>query len=156
MSLYNPWVVGFSFPSAWSASAERQRAKAQRDSLRKNAIDRELASGVDPDSTAGRRRRARELTSSSSRRTLAAAYDRHLAAATGVPPPEVVPVNWRGVRVAATLVEHLTQRLREDSAIRVQGVARARLLLADSESALFDRDDDSAFGDAVRSTLALL
>ena len=120
---------------------------ALRCRLRRNAVDRELAAGADPDSSECRHLRASELTGESNRKALAAAYERHIVAATSSPPLDVLPVNWRGVRA---------QSLREDPGVRVQGVARARLLLTDRESALYDKDDDSGLVHEVRSTLALL
>jgi hypothetical protein len=124
--------------------------------LRRNAIDRELAAGADPDSTQCRHLRAAELTAAGSRRALAAAYQRHLVAATSFPQLDVVPVNWRSVRAAAPRLERLVQRLQEDARVRAQGVARARLLLADGDGALYAEGDDMSLADEVRSTLALL
>jgi RecB family endonuclease NucS len=65
-------------------------------------------------------------------------------------------VNWRGVRAATPQLERLVERLREDPGVRVQGIARARLLLTDADSALYAKDDDLRLADEVRSTLALL
>jgi hypothetical protein len=135
-------------PSSWLT--------ALRCRLRRNAVDRELAAGADPDSSECRHLRASELTGESNRQALAAAYERHIVAATSSPPLDVVPVNWRGVRAATPRLDRLSQRLREDPGVRVQGVARARLLLTDRESALYDKDDDSGLVHEVRSTLALL
>lgn len=132
------------------------RLTALRCRLRRNAIDRELAAGADPDSSECRHLRASELTGESNRKALAAAYERHIVAATSFPPLDVVPVNWRGVRAATPRLDRLAQRLREDRGVRAQGVARARLLLADGDSALHDKDDDSGLVHEVRSTLALL
>jgi hypothetical protein len=55
---------------------------ALRCRLRRNAIDTELAAGVDPDSSECHHRRTVELTAESTRQALAAAVERHLAAAT--------------------------------------------------------------------------
>lgn len=124
--------------------------------LRRNAVDRELAAGADPDSSECRHLRASELTGESNRQALAVAYERHIVAATSSPPLDVVPVNWRGVRAATPRLDRLAQRLREDPGVRAQGVARARLLLTDRKSALYDKGDDSGLVHEVRSTLALL
>jgi hypothetical protein len=124
--------------------------------LRRNAIDMELAAGADPNSSECHHRRGSELTAESNRQALAAAFERHLAAATSFPPLEVLPVNWHGVRAATPRLERLVKRLREDPRVRVQGVARARLLLTDADSALYAKDDDSRLAHEVRSTLAVL
>ena len=100
---------------------------ALRCRLRRNAVDRELAAGADPDSSECRHLRASELTGESNRKALAAAYERHIVAATSSPPLDVLPVNWRGVRAATPRLDRLAQSLREDPGVRVQGVARARL-----------------------------
>jgi hypothetical protein len=161
-SSYSPWTLGF--PPAWiphlsSGSPVRERCSwliALRCRLRRNAIDQELAAGVDPDSSECRHRRAAELTAASNRRALAAAYERHLVAATSFPQLDVVPVNWRGMRAAAPRLDRLAQRLREDPRVRAQGVARARLFLTDRDGPMYGEGDDTRLADEVRSTLALL
>jgi hypothetical protein len=140
--------------TSWTPTV--QGLTALRCRLRRNAIDKELAAGADPDSGECHHRRASELTSESNRQALAAAFERHLAAATSFPPLDVLPVNWHGVRAATPRLERLVKRLREDPGVRVQGIARARLLLTDADSALYAKDDDTRLADEVRSTLALL
>jgi hypothetical protein len=162
-SSYNPWNIGFPFLPATRTlemppGREPSRSSwvtALRCRLRRNTIDNELAAGADPDSSECRHLRAAELTAASNRRALAAAYERHIVAATSIPPLNVIPVNWSGVRAAAPRLEHLARRLREDPRVRAQGVARATLLLTDGDSALYARDELSLV-DEVRSTLALL
>jgi hypothetical protein len=161
---HDPWLVGFPFLSAPRPPARSPKREPLRRSwlialrcrLRRNAIDRELAGGADPDSNECRHLRASQLTSQSNRETLAAAYERLVRAATSFPPLDVLPVNWRAVRAARPRLERLAQRLREDRGVRAQGVARARLLLADRDSALHARERDARLLDEVRSTLALL
>jgi hypothetical protein len=167
---YDPWIIRFSFlpfvpffpaPSTPSGLTRRGRPRSSllitlRCRLRRNAIDRELAAGVEPESSECRDLRASELTAGSNREALAAAYERHLAAARSVPPPSVVPVNCRGVRTAAPRLAHLAKRLRDDPRVRAQGVARARLLLTERDSALHATGDGLSLVDEVCSTLALL
>jgi hypothetical protein len=129
---------------------------ALRCRLRRNAIDRELAAGTNPESSPCRHLRAAQLTTEGNREALAAAYERFLVASTSVFPLDAVPANWRGIRAARTRLEHLVQRLREDRSVRAQGVARARLLLTERDSALHAKDGDSRLLDEVHSTLALL
>lgn len=162
-SSYNPWSISFPFlpPPPLPGESPRQEPPrrswliALRCRLRRNAIDHELAAGAGPDSSECRHRRAAELTGESNRHALAAAYERLLVAATSFPPLDVVGINWRGVRAAAPRLEHLARRLREDPGVRAQGVARARLLLTERDSALHAKDDVGLV-DEVRSTLALL
>jgi hypothetical protein len=163
-SSYNRWTIGFPFLSAPRMPGGPSRRKPLRRSwlvalrcrLRRNAIDRELAGGADPDSSECRHLRASQLTGESNRKALAAAYERHIVAATSFPPLDVLPVNWRGVRAATSRLDRLAERLGEDPGVTAQGVARARLLLTDSDSALYAKDDDSSLVDEIRSTLALL
>jgi len=163
-SSYNPWIIGFPFLAAPRTPGRHPGREPLRRSwlialrcrLCRNAIDRELAAGADPDSSECRHLRAAELTAASNREALAAAYERHLVAATSIPPLDVVPVNWSGVRAAAPRLDRLAQRLRADPRVRAQGVARARLLLTDGDSALYAKDEDLTLVDEVRSTLALL
>ena len=160
----SPWFIGFPFLPAPQRSGGFPKREPLRSSwlialrcrLRRNAIDRELAAGADPDSSECRHLRAAELTGERNRQALAAAYERHLFAATSFPPHDVVPVNWRGVRAARPRLDRLAHRLREDPCVRAQGVARARLLLTDGDSALYATDDGLSLGDEVRWTLALL
>ena len=162
-SSHSPWMMGAPFlPAPWTPGEPSERepsrgswATALRCRLRRNTIDHELAAGADPDSSECRYLRAAELTAASNRRALAATYERHIVAATNVPPLDVIPVNWSGVRAATPRLEHLARRLREDPGVRAQGVARARLLLTDRDSALYARDD-LILAEEVRSTLALL
>jgi hypothetical protein len=160
---HDPWFIGFPFlaapRSAGSARRERRRSSwliALGCRLRRTAIDRELAAGADPDSSECRHLRASQLTSEGNREALAGAYERLLDAATSFPPLDVLPVNWRAVRAARPRLERLAHRLRKDRGVRAQGVARARLLLTDQNTALHVRDPDSRLTDEVRSTLALL
>ena len=161
---HSPSFMGFPFlappPTQRTRSGREPQPRAWlialRCRLRRNSIDRELAAGADPDSSECRHLRASELTTERNRQALAAAYERHIVAATSFPPLDVLPVNWRGVRDARTRLARLAQRLREDPGVRPQGVARARLLLADRDSALHVKDDDLSLMDEVRSTLAHL
>lgn len=124
--------------------------------LRRKAVDRELAAGADPNSSACRRHRASELTDEGNREALAVSYEHLLVGMTHTLPIGLAHVNWSAVRVATPLLDDLAERLRRDPAVRAQGVARAQLLLADRDSALYGRSDESRLVAEVRSTLALL
>jgi hypothetical protein len=160
---YNPWIIGLPFWSPRQPGGPPRREPSRRSllvamrcRLRRNAIDRELAAGADPESSECRRLRAAQLTAASSRQALAAAYERHIVGAASFPQLTVVPVNWRAVRAATPRLDRLVERLREDPRVRAQGVARARLLLTDNDGALYAGDDDRCLVHDVRSTLALL
>jgi hypothetical protein len=161
-SPHHPLTTGFPFlwvpstPSGLPLRKRRSWLSALRCRLRRNAIDKELAAGAKPDSTECRHLRSSQLTGRRNRQALAAAVERHIAAATNIPPLDVLPVNWRGVRAAAPHLDRLSQRLREDPRVRAQGVARIQLLLTDGDSALYAQDEDTRLVDEVRSTLALL
>ena len=154
--------MGFPFlppPHAPDGGREPLRSSwlmALRCRLRRNAIDRELAGGADPESSDCRHLRAAQLTAQSNREALAARYERLLIAATSMPPLDMLPVNWQGMRTARPRLDRLAQRLRETGPVSAQGVARARLLLTGQDSALYDRISASHLRDEVRSTLALL
>ena len=162
-SSYNPWILGFPSLPAPPTPGEDPRRERRRSSwlialrcrLRKNSIDHELAAGTDPNSSECRHFRAAQLTAASSRKALADAYERHVDAATSSPQLDVLSVNWSAVRAAAPRLRHLARRLREDPGVRAQGVARARLLLTERDSALHAKDDLSLVH-YIRSTLALL
>ena len=161
---HSPWFLGFPFLSAPRTTNTNTRAATRGSSwlvalrcrLLRNAIDRELAAGADPDSRECRHLRASQLTAESHRQALAADYERLLTAATTFPQLDVVPVNWCGVRAARPRLDHLVQRLREDPQVSAQGVARARLLLTDGDSALHERNADERLVDEISSALALL
>ena len=159
----DPWIIGFPFLRARRTAGGRRQGTPPRSSwliafrcrLRRSSLDRRLAAGADPNASECLCLRACELTGASSRRDLAAGYERLLVAATSFPQLEVLRVNWRAVRDARSRVDRLVERLQEDRGVRVQGLARARLLLTDADSVLYARDD-SSLAHELRSTLALL
>jgi hypothetical protein len=158
----SPWPVAF--PTAPGSRIPDSKSHPERASwlvalrcrLRRNAIDRDLAAGADPDSSECRHSRASQLTAESTREALAAELERFQVAATSVYPLDAVPVNWRGIREAGPHLDRLTQRLREDRTAKPQGIARARLLVATRDSALNANDGESRLVDEVRSILAFL
>ena len=160
-SSQNPWIVGFPAPlglqSPPGSHARRGSFLAGlRCRLRRGELDRELAAGADPESTECLHRRASELTTRSHCEELAAAYEQLLAEASAPPAFLRAPVNRAGVRESAPRLAHLAARLREDRGLRVQGVARARVLLTDAAGPLYAPHGRSRLGGAVRSALASL
>ena len=160
---YEPWSIGFPFlPAPRTAGGPRKGAPlrsswliAFRCRLRRNSLDRRLAAGADPKANECLHFRACQLIGASSRHDLAARYERLLVAATSFPQLDVLRMNWPAVRDARPRIDRLVERLQEDPGVRVQGVARARLLLVDDDSVLHAKDD-SSLADELRSTLALL
>ena len=161
---FNPWILGFpSLPDQPEKGSRPGREPSHRSwflgircRLHRRAIDRELAAGIDPESSACRHRRASQLTGMSERTKLASAYERLLAQSESPPVLDVAPVNWRGVRAAAPRLVRLAQRMREDPRVKAQGVACASLLMTDGTSPLYGPQDEQRLVDAVRSALALL
>lgn len=157
----SPWSTGFPVPTPGTPDTRTRPGRppwlvALRCRLHRNAIDRELAAGGDPDSSECRHLRASQLTAQRSRESLATAYERFLAGAMSVFPLDAVPLNWRGIRAATPSLDRLAQRLRQDRSVTPQGVARARLLLVARDSALNDKEAESRLVDEARSILALL
>jgi hypothetical protein len=140
---------------------ERDNAPAKffvwlRCRLHRSRIDRELADGASPDTDPCRHRRACELTARSEREKLASSIDALLALRAKTRAVRVVPVNWRGVQASSRRLEQLARRLRGESEVTPQGVARAARFLGDMTSPLFIPEDELGFAAEVRTTLALL
>jgi hypothetical protein len=96
------------------------------------------------------------LTASDARSRLAADYEHLLELCANPPAVAGVSTNWSEVRTCAGSLRRLAGRLRDDPAVRAQGVAKARILLVDSSSALHGRATRWMLGDQVRSALASL
>lgn len=117
-------------------------------------LDRELAAGTPPESSAGLAARAMTLTSTKIRRELAASLQRILAAA-GQPQatmrspaaavrPARIPVNRARIRQSAVPLAELASCLAAPGPVHVQGVAMLTQLLADGAGPLYHdgRGDD--------------
>lgn len=163
-SPFNPWLIGLPFLPAARSLEDRAIDEVREMSwstrfrcrLRRRAIDQELRAGVDPDSTDCRRARATELAAVSERRALAASCERLLTRSEAPLTLTASPLNRREIRAAAPLLHRLAQRLREEPSVRVQGVARARLMLTEETSFLYDSRDQLRLVDQVRSVLVAL
>lgn len=158
----SPWSTGLPFvaaPAPRETKSEYGPASwlvALGCLLHRNAIDRELAAGSDPDASECRQRRASQLTAQTSREALAADYEQLQTAATSASPLDAAPPNRRRIRAARPALDRLVNRLREDRSVRAAGVARARLLLTDRHSALYAKNRDAGLVDEVRAVLARL
>ena len=117
-------------------------------------LDRELAAGTPPESSAGLAARAMALTSTKVRRELAASVQRMLAAA-GQPQaatrspaaavrPVRIPVNRTRISQSAAPLAELAGCLAAPGPVQVQGVAMLSRLLADGTGPLYHdgRGDD--------------
>ena len=142
-SSYNPWLLGFPL-----LSATRRTGKPSRHAFPRSSGPHPRA----PKLTAVGERR---LTAAGERRRLADAYERLIIRAAESPTLNG-PANWREIRAATPLIARLAQRLREDPAVRAQGVAKAERLFADVAGALHATHDEQRLVDEVRSTLARL
>jgi hypothetical protein len=129
-------------------------------------LDRELAAGTPPESSAGLAARAMALTSAKVRRELAASVQRILAAAgqpqaaTLSPAAAVrsarIPVNRARIRQSAVLLAELAGCLAAPGPVPVQGVAMVSRLLADGTGPLYHDGRGSDLDDILEhATLAL-
>ena len=132
-------------------------------------LDRELAAGTSPESSAGLAARAMALTSTKVRRELAASLQRILAAA-GQPQAAMlspaaaarrgrIPVNRGGISQSAVPLAELAGCLAAPGPVQVQGVAMLSQLLADGTGPLYhdSRGDDlGAIIEQVTRALSLL
>lgn len=119
-----------------SRAATRVRARVQAHSL-----DRALAAGVPPDSSAGLSVRAHDLIGSRSRHELAVAI-RRLIDQAGHPlrPMSVtVPICRRKVYRSRATLDRLAERLVGDEPLDARGLAQIRLLLGDGSGPIYLR-----------------
>jgi hypothetical protein len=124
-------------------------------------LDRELAAGTPPETSAGLAARAMALTSAKARRDLATSVQRILAAA-GQPPtvmlspaaavrPARIPVNRARISQSAVPLAHLAERLAAPGPVPVQGVAMVSRLLADGTGPLYREASGDDLGDIIEN-----
>ena len=124
-------------------------------------LDRELAAGTPPETSAGLAARAMALTSAKARRDLATSVQRILAAA-GQPPtvmlsqaaavrPARIPVNRARISQAAVPLAHLAECLAAPGPVPVQGVAMVSRLLADGTGPLYREASGDDLGDIIEN-----
>lgn len=114
----------------------RTRVRAR---LRRSTLDRRLAAGEPPWTSAELSRRASELTARGERRALADQIDA-LVDEVIAPPRRrgaAAPVDRDGVRACLRLFIELADDLRRAERLRPQGVALLRVLLRDGGSPLY-------------------
>jgi hypothetical protein len=122
-------------------------------------LDRALAAGISPETSACLAVRAVRLTSTEFRRGLAASLRRTLVAVgesalvpapLRVARPPLVPLRATGIGPAAPLLAELANRLLEPGPVPVRGVAMVTELLSDGHGPLYHeraRDDLSALAE---------
>ena len=131
-------------------------------------LDRELAAGTSPETSATLAARATALTSTKARRDLAGSVQRILAAAgrpPAVPPsppaagrPPHVPICRARISKSASLLAELAGRLAGPGPLPVQGVAMVSQLLADGTGPLYHqacRDDLAAITERAARALTV-
>jgi hypothetical protein len=108
----------------------RLRVRAR---LRQRNLDREIAAGASPAGNPLRELRARQLATRAERHAVAAWFVNILDAAVecDTDPASRVTLDHRAVLAARSEIAQLIERLRDDGAVDVRGVALARLLADD-------------------------
>lgn len=117
-------------------------ATAIRTFLRRHRLDRELARGGDPNATALRRERSRQLLGERMRGQLADSLERLLADAEKSPGllSSRVPVARAAIRDSRWDLQAVIARLRSPAYLSPQGVAMVSVMLCDGTSPLFTPD----------------
>ena len=129
-------------------------------------LDRELAAGTSPETSARLAARAMQLTSTKVRRELATSVQRILAAA-GEPPaamlapaaavrPARIPLIGARISQSAVPLAHLADCLAAPGPIPVQGVAMISRLLADGTGPLYREACGDDLGDIVENAAQAL
>jgi hypothetical protein len=121
--------------------SERSRAVTRLSShLRSRALDRALAAGVSPDSSAALSLRAHTLIGTASRAELAHRIHTLIKDARHPLHPLTphAPLCRRKIVRSAPTLEHLADLLLGDDPVDVQGIAQIRLLLIGDRGALYD------------------
>jgi hypothetical protein len=121
-------------------------------------LDRALARGALPDSSAALSLHAHRLIGRNVRRALAREL-RELPGSAAHPRSRLdptVPICRKGVLQAVELIEELAQRLEGPEPVDARGVAQVRNLLRSAESPLFDLNGVEEFGRALQAALDAL
>ena len=129
-------------------------------------LDRELAAGTSPETSATLAARATALTSTKARRDIAASVQRILAA-TGQPPaappapaaavrPARLPLNRARISGSAVTLATLADTLAAPGPVPVQGVAMVSQLLADGTGPLYRQADGDDLGHIIQNATRAL
>ena len=126
--------------------------------LRWRALDRELAGGADPSSSAALTQRALRLTRPRTRARLAQSV-RDVIAAAGRPPAipsSRIPPSRPEVPAARADLEAIASLLASDMPLYAEGVARLELLLTDGGGPLYSPDYPAALSRELERIVAAL
>jgi hypothetical protein len=107
--------------------------------VRRDALDRRLAAGVDPTGDGDLRLRAAQLSDPETRRRIAMVIDRLLDEAAGLPAPfrSEVPLARTAIVACAPRLCEIAGRLEGEGAPATRGIAQAAMLIRRPDSALF-------------------
>ncbi len=110
-----------------------------RTRLHRHRLDKELASGADPNADPLRRERAQELVGEKTRRRLAESLERLLTEAYSSSSPfsSKAPIARAAIRDSYGEMETIVERLKAPAYISSQGVAMISLLLIDGAGPLY-------------------
>ncbi len=142
-----------------SPTSARLRARwlSTRAQIGQTRLDRELASGANPDSDPLLQARARHLLSRDAREQIASTIDRILRPSDRAALYSArVPVCSPAVREAEPALAMLADRLRAYFSIDAQGVAKAQILLTDGSGPLYNPNSTSDVNSAAHGALAAL
>ena len=126
-------------------------------------LDRELAAGTSPETSATLAARATALTSTKARRDLAGSVQRILAAAGQPPAAPPAPaaavrpaLNWARISGSAVPLATLAATLAAPGPVPVQGVAMVSQLLADGTGPLYRQADGDDLGHIIENATRAL
>jgi hypothetical protein len=121
-------------------------------------LDRQLAAGADPRSSAVLAMRARRITAARSRRRISGGLAGALSRAQGGHPGFTAAVrsDAREVLTARTVLTALAARLRAPEPVAPQGVAMLLMLLTDGTSPLYRPGAPGALGSRLRAAAVAL
>jgi hypothetical protein len=138
----------------------RRTGARERISTRLHAwrLDRALAEGASPDSTASLSLRAHSLISAATRRQLSRGIRRLLrdAERPAHASPGSVPVCRREIMNAEPVLQELAERLIRPGPVDAMGVAQIQLLLRDGSSPVYSSSQAHALEQVVRAAIDAL
>jgi hypothetical protein len=119
-------------------------------------LDRALAAGICPDSSATLSLRAQMLISSATRRELSREIRRLLDGSADAPQCASVAVCRRKIQKATGTFEELAERLAAERLVDARGVAQVRLLLRDGFGPLYSHPRADDLEPALQSAIEAL
>jgi len=118
-------------------------------------LDRRLAAGASPDSSAQLSLRAQQLQSSTTRRRLASGFRARLAVARRQPHPinRRIPLARAEIDRCSELIGELADRLDSAEPVDSRGIARAHVLLSEGNGPLYVKAVAGTLGPTLRRTI---